>query len=279
MEKVIYMVLRDGNSSGIIESRIGNSNGRFYKIPRTRLSEASNLSGINNNGIYILFGDDNLTSKKIAYIGKSSTMMSRLKVHKVREDYWNEALVFVTESNTLNQSHTAYIEYKLCEEAKKINQEKKTYTIMNDKNPRDPNLTFDEKIIADEFIEMIKIFTSIMKYDLFDQYSKRTNSKELLYLKMGGELLGTAKIVDEGFLLLKGSKIRLTDHKIPETLRKKYDEEINSVDIENNIYINDHLFKSPSIAGLVLSGTSINGRDYWKTSDGKTLKQLEEEND
>ncbi len=277
MEKVLYMILKDGTSSGIVESRLGMNNGICYKIPRTRLTEASSLSGINNNGIYILFGDDTATSKKIAYIGKSSTIINRLKTHKATKDYWNEVLVFVTENNVLNQAHISYIEYKLCEEAKRVNKDKNNYTIMNDQKPQDPNITEAEKINAKEFIDMIKLFVSVMKYDLFDAYKKEKSDSNILYLTIGGEELGKAMSIDEGFLVLKGSKIRLTNHKIPDTLQKKYNEEINSPDIQDGIYVNDHLFKSSSIAALVLSGTSINGREYWKTKDGRTLKKIEEE--
>lgn len=277
MEKVMYLILKDGSTSGIIESRLGINNGICYKIPRTRLSEAQSLAGINNNGIYILFGDDTATSKKIAYIGKSSTIISRLKTHKSTKDYWNEALVFVTENNMLSQSHISYIEYKLYEEAKKINKEKDNYTIMNDQKPKDPNLTEAEKINAKDFIINIKLFVSVMGYDLFDTYEKKSSNDSVLTLTIGGEELGRAVVIDDGFLVLKGSKIRQTNHKIPESLQKKFDEERSSSDIENGIYVRDHLFKSSSIAALVLSGSSLNGREYWKNSQGKTLKELEEE--
>jgi hypothetical protein len=39
----------------------------------------------------------------------------------------------------------------------------------------------------------------------------------------------------------------------------------------------DYEFSSPSTAAAVLIGASVNGRDWWKTSDGTTLKQLQEE--
>ncbi len=277
MEKVLYLILKDGSTSGIIESRLGINNGLCYKIPRTRLTEAQSLLGINNNGIYILFGDDTATSKKIAYIGKSSTIISRLKTHKSTKDYWNEVLVFVTENNLLSQSHISYIEYKLYEEANKINKEKDNYTIMNDQKPKDPNLTEAEKINARDFIDTIKLFVSVMDYDLFDSYEKKTSNDTILTLTIGGEEIGKAMVIDDGFLVLKGSKIRQTENKIPDSLKKKFDEERSSSDIEKGVYVRDHLFKSPSIAGLVLSGSSINGREYWKNSTGRTLKQIEEE--
>lgn len=273
-EKVIYMILKDGTGSGIIECKMGLNNLICYRIPRTRLKEATKLTGINNNGIYILFGDDTMTGKKIAYIGKSSDMISRLYIHKREKDFWNEALVFVTENNELNQAHTSFIECKLCEEAKKSDNR---YVVMNDQNPKDPNLSRPEELVAKDFIGMIKVFVSTFKYDLFEGYEKQKSDENVLYLNIGGEELGKAIVVDEGFLVLKGSKIRRTNHKIPESLLKRYIEEINSADIVNDVYVCDHLFKSPSIGALVLSGSSLNGRTYWKNNKGKTLKEIEEE--
>ena len=55
-EKVIYMILKDGTGSGIIECKMGLNNLICYRIPRTRLKEATKLTGINNNGIYIFIG-------------------------------------------------------------------------------------------------------------------------------------------------------------------------------------------------------------------------------
>lgn len=273
-EKVINMILKDGTGSGIIECTMRLNNLICYRVPRTRLKEATELVGINNNGVYILFGEDTVTGKKIAYIGKSSTMINRLDEHKRKKDFWNEALVFVTENNELNQAHTSFIECKLCEEAKKSDNR---YVIMNDQNPKDPNLSRPEKIVAEEFVDMIKLFVSTFKYNLFEGYEKQKVDDNILYLNIGGEELGKAVVVDEGFLVLKGSKIRRTNHKIPDSLLKRYNEEINSADIVDDVYVCDHLFKSPSIGALVLSGSSLNGRTYWKNNKGKTLKEIEEE--
>jgi len=38
----------------------------------------------------------------------------------------------------------------------------------------------------------------------------------------------------------------------------------------------DYEFSSPSAAAGTLIGANINGRDWWKTNDGATLKQLQE---
>ncbi|MFK0009275.1 DUF4357 domain-containing protein [Paenarthrobacter sp. NPDC090520] len=46
---------------------------------------------------------------------------------------------------------------------------------------------------------------------------------------------------------------------------------------EQFVFLRDHLFPSPSGAGDVLVGGSINGRAAWKNSQGQSIKDLEED--
>ena len=45
---------------------------------------------------------------------------------------------------------------------------------------------------------------------------------------------------------------------------------------DNFVFTQDYLFTSPSTAAGVVQGRSANGRIDWRTSDGKTLKDLQE---
>ena len=43
-------------------------------------------------------------------------------------------------------------------------------------------------------------------------------------------------------------------------------------------FLKDYIFTSPSLAAAVVMGRNANGRTEWKTSDHKTIKDIEEEN-
>ena len=43
-----------------------------------------------------------------------------------------------------------------------------------------------------------------------------------------------------------------------------------------NSFTKDFVFTSPSLAAAVVMGRNANGRIEWKTSEGTTIKQLEE---
>ncbi len=49
-------------------------------------------------------------------------------------------------------------------------------------------------------------------------------------------------------------------------------------DGDHLLFIQDFRFASPSTAAGVLVGSAANGRTAWKTSDGKTLKVVQNEN-
>ena len=44
--------------------------------------------------------------------------------------------------------------------------------------------------------------------------------------------------------------------------------------IVDNVYINDHLFSSPSMAAIAILGRNANGYTEWKNKDNVSLKKL-----
>jgi hypothetical protein len=43
------------------------------------------------------------------------------------------------------------------------------------------------------------------------------------------------------------------------------------------VVMQDYPFSSPSLAASIVLGMSANGRDQWKDTDGRTLKELQEQ--
>ena len=78
----------------------------------------------------------------------------------------------------------------------------------------------------------------------------------------------------KGFLLLKGSKVSKTMstscRKTIKDLRNKY---CNQIDVNGNLLL-DILFESSSSVAMFVSGSSLNGKVYWKDSKGILLKDL-----
>jgi predicted GIY-YIG superfamily endonuclease len=105
-------------------------------------------------------------------------------------------------------------------------------------------------------------------------------SPSFLYLKIKTADAKAVQIDTGGLRVLAGSKIGMATPTIPRKAK-----ETREALLENNeltqqadyMLLNiDFDFSSPSSAAAFIAGGSINGRDAWKTADGKSLKDLEE---
>ncbi len=271
-EQVLTLILRNGNSTGIIECSIDEWYGISYKIPRNKISNAKDLKCINNTGLYILFGEEEFTAGRIAYIGEAEDIYNRLQQHNKNKDFWNECITFMSENNSLNKAHIKYIEHELYNLAKST----KRYIIKNESNPTKSSLGSADQIRAIKFIERIKIITSMLGYRLFDELvDNKNNFANVFYLKNKGLEYAKGVVTDEGFVLLKGSKIK---DGISEGLSKSLvnycQRERTSLDIANGIFINDHLCSSPSMAAVIILGRNSNGYTEWKNKDGENLRHV-----
>ena len=87
-----------------------------------------------------------------------------------------------------------------------------------------------------------------------------------------------------GFVVYKGSTAVLDERpsakKYPQAVAQRKQLIANGTLLENNgywVFGRDSEFSSPSAAAVVIHGGSANGLEAWKSMDGKSLKQLDEQ--
>lgn len=271
-KQVLQFILEEENPNGIIECSVDDWFGISYKVPRNKLKEASSLDYINNTGVYILFGDDENTAEKIAYIGEAEDIYNRLSQHNKNKDFWNECIIFVSKDNSLNKAHIKYIEHELYEMSKKANR----YIIKNESNPTKSSLSNADEIRAEKFVSKIKIIANMFGYKLFiSLVDKNDEEDKILHLINNGIEYAKGLLTDEGFVILKGSKVKegVFDSLSP-SLNGFFNKERSSTDLVDNVYINDHLFSSPSMAAIAILGRNANGYTEWKNKDNVSLKKI-----
>lgn len=271
-KQVLQFILEEENPNGIIECQVDDWFGISYKIPRNKLKEASSLEYIKNTGVYILFGDDENTAEKIAYIGEAEDIYNRLSQHNKNKDFWNECIVFVSKDNSLNKAHIKYIEHELYEMSKKARR----YIIKNESNPTKSSLNNADEIRVEKFISKIKIIANMFGYKLFiSLVDKNDKEGKTLHLTNNGIEYAHGMLTDEGFVVLKGSKVKEgVFESLSPSLKGFFDKERSSTDLVDNVYINDHLFSSPSMAAIAILGRNANGYTEWKNKDNVSLKKL-----
>lgn len=91
--------------------------------------------------------------------------------------------------------------------------------------------------------------------------------------KSGITIEAKCEQTNEGFVVLKNSHIETIDSdSIPPGIKDRRQKA--QID-ENGILQEDVLFRSPSYAAAFVIGGHANGLTEWKTEDGKTLKEIE----
>lgn len=273
-KKTIKLFLMDGEIDGRIKCDISNSNIVAYKVPKNKLKECKDNREMSYSGVYLLFGEKD--GENCAYIGESENVYKRVVQHLSDKDFWNECLVFVRNDNSFNKGNIRFLEDALF----KIAKEAKRY-IIDTKNTTESPLTESEICEMEEVIDVMKIITSALGYKVFNKVKteKEVTSDNLLYINSIG-LKAVGAVTNDGFVVFKGSessnefKQASSQH-----LRNKWYELRNMKIInKNNIFTKDMLFLSPSTAAAMVLGRNANGLTEWKNRDGKTLKEIMNEN-
>lgn len=293
--KSIQLFLMDGEASGRIKCTLANWTGVAFKIPRTELDKCKDRDDLKQSGVYFLFGTSDETGKGVVYIGQAGArkngegILNRLQEHKrnPEKDYWTEAIVFTTSNNSLGATEISYLENRFCNMALAANR----YEVRNGNDPTPGNITEEKESEMEEFIDYTKVIMGTLGHKLFEplgkpvvNVSESNNNNDAVQgavalhlarnIKKIGRIEADGVQTTEGFVVLQGSHIAsVDDNTIPAVIKERRKKA--NID-ENGILQEDMLFTSPSYAAMFVIGKSANGLTSWKTSDGKTLKSLEE---
>ncbi len=288
--KTIQLYLMDSVSKGRIKCTLANWTGIAYKIPRTELEKAKSIDYLKQSGVYFLFSTSDETQENIVYIGQAGTrkngegILNRLQEHKRNpdKDYWTEAVAFTTTNNTFGPTEISYLENQFT----KLAIDSKRYIVKNSNEPSLGHVTEEKESELEEYIDYAKIVIGALGYRIFEPIIE---SPEIittvlaptpepllsLILNQGKKekIIAHGKQTNEGFVILKGSKIKSSTVKSVPTKALKDRKRANLDD--NFVLLEDMLFNSPSSAASFVTGYAINGKDAWKDEQGRSLNEIE----
>ena len=227
---------------------------------------------------YFLFGQGEDGAAEKTYIGQTGDLGARLVAHNKDKDFWQRAVVLISRTKSMTQTHTLFLEWFSIQEAKKAGR----YETENGNDGSKPHTP--EPLQADclEIFDTARTLLATLGYPVFEPLvSSGSASKkdDLFFCKRGGtSAAGT--YMSEGFVVLKGSKGKAVmskdfpDHafgKMREKLLKQ-----GKLTIENGelLFAEDVLFNSPSGASAVVCGSTSNGWKDWKNAAGKSLHDV-----
>lgn len=289
--KSINLFLMDGTAVGRIKCTLANWTGVAYKIPRTEIDKCKEREDLKQSGVYFLFGISDDTGENIVYIGQAGArkngegILYRLQDHKRDEskDYWTEAVVFTTSNNSFGPTEISYLENRFFNLAK----DAKRYNVKNNVDPTFGHVTEEKESELEEFIEYAEIVRGTFGHRVFDSLEEKPiykveedveiNDEPLLILKTT-KAEAKGRRTNEGFVVYRGASVSVNPTKsCPETilnLRGKYTERV-----KDGVLIEDTLFTSPSAAAGFVTYASANGIIMWLDEKGRTLREIESNED
>ncbi len=291
--KSIRIYLKEGTVTGIKLAEVVNLTIQAFSCPRNKLIDLNKYFSNESNrpGIYFLIGIDEKTNNDKVYIGEAENVWDRLKTHDIKKDFWNEVILFTSKDNNLTKSHVKYLESRLID----ISYNSKRYELENSNSPSLTSLPLPDRDAMEDFIINIKLLTGTLGHKFletplvlialeFDKTLIKDQADKIAILETKGEMYFELNVkgikaraiqTDEGIVVLENSEISKTvsENYGYKSLRDKL---TNENIIANNKFTKNYLFKSSSAAAAVIVGYSINGRNIWKSENGKSIKEIEE---
>jgi hypothetical protein len=117
--QTIQIFLPLGDPRGMRVAEITTRIVRIVEVPRSLLADFLKMPESQQVGVYFLLGELSEDGLPRAYIGQSGSVGNRLVQHNQNKDFWNRALVAISLTNSLTQTHALFLEWFAISEAAK----------------------------------------------------------------------------------------------------------------------------------------------------------------
>ncbi len=276
--KTIQIFLPGGDPQGIRVAEITTRILQVIEVPRSLLQDFSQMPESKQVGVYFLFGEADEDDEPKVYIGQTGSLGSRLADHNKTKDFWERALVVISRTNSLTQTHALFLEWYCLNVCKEVGR----YADENGNSGSKPHTPAPLEADCLEIFDTAKTLLATLGYPIFEPIVKpedTSDDEELFYCKASGAD-GRGLYTQEGFVVLKGSVGRKKNVKsIIGTSDEHFRSKLLKAGVfreesETIVFEKDHLFGSPSMAAVSLLGSTANGWTVWKNKDGKTLDEV-----
>jgi len=271
--RTIQIFLPNGDPSSIRIAEQTTSIIRLIEVPRSDIADFLRMPESNQVGLYFLVSGE---SKDELYIGQSGEVGNRLSQHHKNEKKdWERALVLVSLTNNLTQTHVLYLESLSIEKARHCQR----YELSNGNSGQKPHTPIPLKADCDEIHEIGSLLLATLGYPIFEPLTEKTPSKteqEFICNRTGVNAKGI--YTNEGMVVLKGSSApfttkRKTKARLVEQRKALIAKGVLKQESDRVVFQRDYLFKTPSGAACILLLSSSNGWVDWKTEQGITLHE------
>jgi len=281
--KTIQIFLPNGEPRGIRIAELTTRILQVFEVPRHDLSLFLQMPESNQVGVYFLIGEGDGIDSTAVYIGQTGDLKERLKTHNKKKDFWDRALIVISKTNSLTQTHALFLEWLCIQEVRKADR----FTDKNENSGSRPHTPAPLEADCLEMFDTASTLLATLGQPLFlplNTADDSSESDEIFYCTKSGAD-GRGIYTNEGFVVLKGSNGRtefvdsIKDTATGRARQKLIDTNIMQEESGRLVFQRDHLFSSPSAAAMALMGRTANGWITWEQKDGKTLDELKRQND
>lgn len=147
----IRIFVPDGDPEGVRIIDRMNWTGLGVAFPRNKWLDIKQRTEFLRTGVYILVGYKENNDLPTLYIGQGDGVKNRIDTHYQNKNFWDWAIVFVSNSGGLNRAHATWLEHAL---VKRAIQTKRCY-LDNGNAPQEPALSEAEKADTQGFLKEI----------------------------------------------------------------------------------------------------------------------------
>ena len=278
--KTIQIFLPGGSPTGIRVAEITTRIVQLIDMPRKLLPDFLKMPESTQVGVYYLVAEPEDGSEPQVYIGQTGDLRTRLAEHDSKKDFWERALVLISRTQTLTQTHALFLEWLSIHSSRKAGR----YQDSNGNSGSLPHTPAPMEADCLEIFETGRTLLSTLGHPLFEsvvQAPKDETEAEYFYcVSPTGGVNAKGLYTQEGFVVLAGSVGRKNNvPSIVGTSDANFREKligagVMKVEGDTVVFAKDHLFRSPSMAAVAVLGRTANGWVEWKDKDGKTLDAL-----
>jgi hypothetical protein len=300
MPAAVHLVLRDADPSGIVIATRDNWTGKAYGLPVGDLQYL--LPALSGAGVYILVGEDENAKDDlpVIYIGEAEDITSRLRPNHAQlsrgDIEWRRVVVFASQSDDLHKAHVRWLEAELVRRAKMASR----CHLTNGNTPPSPRLPEFDEVFVQAFLDNMLVLYPLLGIDIFapPRASRRQLAADVLVgelvqeemdpirstvlvLRVAGEVRARARVeADKRLTILEGSSIarrgQESESRKAAATRQLLVDNGNAAERDQDWWAltTDHGPLSPSAAGVLVLGYSVNGRVIWQTDGGVTYADL-----
>lgn len=273
--KTIQIFLPGGDPRGIRIAEITTRIVQVIEVPRSLLADFLKMPESGQVSLYFLLGEAEDGTDPKVYIGQTGDVRARLTTHNRDKEFWQRAIVLISRTNSLTQTHALFLEWHCLQAVRAAGR----YVDENGNAASKPHTPPPLEADCLEVFDTGRTLLATLGYPIFDPVAKAptaTETDETFYCKASGAN-GRGLYTPEGFVVLKGSTGRkdLVPSVIgtaAERIRSRLLESgTTRIEGDQIVFLKDHLFSSPSTAAFAVMGRSSNGWIDWKNKTGKTL--------